>query len=102
VAAAGDLAALRTHSTRTRDRHGSPLLHYAAGGGNLPACRFPAGLKNASGDRLLRPEGRNNGQTALHWAARNGSTKTCRLLTSGLFGEGKGDPPAAGNVAVSF
>mmetsp|Transcript_5229 Transcript_5229/g.10602 ORF Transcript_5229/g.10602 Transcript_5229/m.10602 type:complete len:135 (+) Transcript_5229:195-599(+) len=45
---AGDLTILHAHSMcslmRTRDHHGSSLLHYAAGSGHLPACHFLAGL----------------------------------------------------------
>jgi ankyrin repeat protein len=70
-------------------RHGSSLLHYAAGSGHVKICRFLLNIGDASrtskeDSLLLDVQSNNNGRTALHWAARNGRTATCRLLAEAL------------------
>jgi hypothetical protein len=72
---------------KARDRHGSSLLHYAAGSGDLEICRFLLNISTTAKEEssvLLEAQSSNNSRAALYWAARNGRTKTCRLLAEAL------------------
>ena len=65
------------------DRHGSSALLWAAGAGQLAACRFL--VEQAGVDPITTAQaGRRayHGRTALHWAARNGHVDIIRYLVS--------------------
>jgi len=74
-----------------QDKHGSSILHYAAGYGAVETCKWliDCGLDPAT----TSP---SNGRTPLHWAARNGHTETCRLLV--VLSCGNVDVQAKGQV----
>lgn len=50
------------------DRHGSNVLHWAAGAGHLHVCRWFVIEVNGDSSHVQPESGRN----ALHWAARHG------------------------------
>lgn len=77
----GDVAALRRLALEmgagavaaVRDRHGSNVLHWAAGEGRLETVRYL--VEDLGMDPLVAHAARKrDGKTALHWAARNGRT----------------------------
>ena len=61
---------------QARDAHGSTLLHYAAGCGQIQLARYLLSISCSIQD----VSSTNTGRSALHWAARNGHTDICRLF----------------------
>jgi len=80
------------HVRRTRDKHGSTALHWAAGGGHVAVLTLLARLGISMSDM----GGQKDGRTALHWAARNGHVAACRWLV-----EGGADPNATTHDGTS-
>ena len=75
----GDITSLQKHNQHDiqqyRDKHGSSLLHYAAGCGDINICKYLLQLNmNAN------LQSTNNQRTPLHWAARNGHLEICKIL----------------------
>lgn len=85
----GDIAALCRQldggwdPTQGADRHGSTALIWAAGGGQLAACKL-LHSRGASVTQAQPPsaDGRFGGRTALHWSARHGHVDVCRWLVA--------------------
>ena len=64
------------------DKHGSTALDWAAGAGKLTVCKYLVEevlpeRRRLRADRACTNEGRRDGRTALHWAARNGHQHVC-------------------------
>jgi len=62
--------------TRAKDRHGSGILLWAAGGGHLEVCIWLVNALQIDAKHTPRKDGR----TAVHWAARNGHLDVCKYL----------------------
>ena len=75
----GDITSLQKHAQHDlqqyRDKHGSSLLHYAAGCDDINICKYLLQL-NMNANLMSA----NNKRTPLHWAARNGHLEICKLL----------------------
>lgn len=67
---------------RDRDRHGSLLIHWAAGGGYLPIMKYL--VESLDCDACATQVGHRSfeGRTPLHWAARNGHLPVVEFLLS--------------------
>lgn len=66
-----------------RDRHGAPLLLWAAGGGHLALVQFLVEQCGCHPDTTIQTGHRAfAGRTALHWAARNGHVSVVDYLLS--------------------
>ena len=68
----GDITSLQKHTQHDllqyRDKHGSTLLHYAAGCGDIEICAYLLQLNMNANHKST-----NNQRTPLHWAARKWS-----------------------------
>lgn len=63
-----------------KDKHGSSILHYAAGAGHVEMCQWILLEADCQKDFPLESTTPKNGRTPLHWAARNGHSAICQLL----------------------
>ena len=80
----GDISSLQkytgNHIINYRDKHGSNLLHYAAGCGHEDICRYLMPFIDATNNSNTPTNNNTNERTPLHWAARNGHVHICKLL----------------------
>ena len=82
LAAAASSSSVPFDCTTARDRHGAPLLLWAAGGGHLPLVRYLVEECGCDPDAPQTGKRAFGGRTALHWAARKGHAAIVEYLLS--------------------